>query len=477
MVQNNLDVVSNVVIDDSYTIYPRHKVFIATLLKYDPPRFKNVDEIITRAIDYFLTWELTPAQSINKMSENPLTVEQFVMIIRAGISLEFLNQFGRDYPNEFGEKWQEHCKKHPEDERAYNKSLEPKPVSDSLSILDPANIGSQKIDLDNIKRNIESAQDIVKNNYERDNSATNYLTEIFYDGYPLLFTHYSRFYPAKIGLIALGELKREQPDELIDLEKFRQKAFDIAEKTCKRLVEIEKDKNITRVNRVTTGLPKPFIEDIKSPEQVIYEERYKDKIFGRVRKAKESGLHFFDGLMSALELIRIFKITRGDKVEYKVTFSELGKNFYLDKLQFKEISINIFNDDEKQFIIKNLLSKRELELELIKITLDTIPKESDMLSEKEVIENLDEGFRKIINKYQKDKKNDTIFKEKLSNILVDNAIEAIRIATLGRMSELSLVKWEIVKGKSQYTRGDEKFASLISEITDVEIRQKMPQIR
>ena len=36
-------------------------------------------------------------------------------------------------------------------------------------------------------------------------------------------------------------------------------------------------------------------------------------------------------------------------------------------------------------------------------------------------------------------------------------VQAIRIATLGRMSELGLVDWEITEGKSKYTLGKDEF--------------------
>ena len=43
-------------------------------------------------------------------------------------------------------------------------------------------------------------------------------------------------------------------------------------------------------------------------------------------------------------------------------------------------------------------------------------------------------------------------------------IEAIRIGTMGRISELGLVKWEIIGSQSNFSIGDERLISIVEKI-------------
>ena len=159
--------------------------------------------------------------------------------------------------------------------------------------------------------------------------------EIFYDEWPLLWTHYSRILPAKIAISAIVDLMNKQKKPVIKLnDKAKAHIYDIAEELAVKLRLFEKEEEKGREKRLSTGLPKPFTDDKITNTQALAEKRYKDRVIGKSRKSKNSGDISFDGLLGALGLVRTFI----HKKEIYVTLTENGKKFYL-------LENSVFADD------------------------------------------------------------------------------------------------------------------------------------
>jgi hypothetical protein len=279
---------------------------------------------------------------------------------------------------------------------------------------------------------------------------------------------------------------------VISFEKFAEKAFDLCEEISEKQIKRETKKKITRENKLSTGLPKPFDKNITDSKQQEYQNRYKEKYFGKLKRNRQDGKQYFEGLMSSLGLIRFFKI---DKESF-ITLTENGKDFFkLENPIFDgEFELKSFSDDEVEFILNKLIKERPLESRLMSSAIKLIESKTGL--NEEIVQQLDEAFYYTIEDYCKDNKTDKNY-DKIMEILEstnkikddskeaekeletatekvekENAerrikkqtpIQAIRIATMGRMSELNLVEWQIDGGKSFFELGSSELVEIVKK--------------
>ena len=278
-------------------------------------RYKSVDSFVNQALEVFLAWEYNPPLTMIEMSKVRPTIDQYAFMITAGMHYVQLKQTYPNYPEKFGDSWEEYLANHDDIEQKFQKiKFQHDPQSDArASHKDYEQTIARKTDAENFIKILNFSEKI-------DDSE-----EYVYDKWPLLFTHYSRLFPAKISLLALAELMRSQDRKLINFEKFTEKAYDICEEISEKHKSREQKQKIPKENKLSTGLPNPYAKTKTDSEQQEYQNRYKEKFFGKIKRNKKNGKLYFEGLISALGLVRIFKI----EGEYNVTFSEKGKEFYM----------------------------------------------------------------------------------------------------------------------------------------------------
>ena len=285
--------------------------------------------------------------------------------------------------------------------------------------------------------------------------------EIFYDEWPLLWTHYSRILPAKIAISAIVDLMNKQKKPVIKLnDKAKAHIYDIAEELAVKLRLFEKEEEKGREKRLSTGLPKPFTDDKITNTQALAEKRYKDRVIGKSRKSKNSGDISFDGLLGALGLVRTFI----HKKEIYVTLTENGKKFYLlENSVFADDYSTAFSPEERKLLLTRIMPARKLEMKLIKETLKIVKEfEDEKLGDtQKITDRLDADFYFVIQQYV-EKENTVLgnqikkdILEKTKEIKEWNArkkpeedakqspIQAYRVATMGRLSEIGLIRWII----------------------------------
>ncbi|MCH7647179.1 MAG: hypothetical protein IIA83_01040 [Thaumarchaeota archaeon] len=273
-----------------------------------------------------------------------------------------------------------------------------------------------------------------------------------YDGYPLLFRFYSRFFPVKIVITVLANMMYEKNQTKIKLEDFRMAAYDIAEEISWKIANIERDSEAPRNKKISTGLPKKAqaSEDIVKKAQA--QKRFKDQYIGRLRKNRVTKKEHIEGALGALGLIYAFE----ENGETYVTLTEKGRKFSLMpnpaiRGDFRDYAIT---KEESEFILSDLLPSLDLEKEFIDTAVRTIKKPN---KKSRITDVLDEEFLKTIKKYKaKNPKKTKDFDLNILSTLSDDAtkrrIVGWRVATMGRMSELRMVNWEInEKGESQYS--------------------------
>ena len=417
--------------------------------EFIPKRFGTIQEFVTRAINVNAAWEEDPFTSPKVFGQKAPTIKQY-HFLKMSMSPQLLNDMFPNYPNKFGEEWDEYEK---------NMMIQNKDELENSS----KNQREERRDRKNfakLKLELSSSQSYVKAECA---NITDNENEIKYDGWPLLFGHYSRIFPAQIALHVLGNLMRNLDSTMINFERFTKEAYDVAEEIANEyLAKERKDGKLKRNKKISIGLPKPYDGDEITSEQAIKEQRYKDRNFGKIKKTKD-GNKTFEGLLSALGLVRIFE----RKDETVVTFSEQGKKMYLMKNPiFHETDDAAFSSEEQDFVIEDLISKRELEAELIQVAIETI---KDSKNEADTVKDIEHAFQEKIKKFiETCSDSDTTTRlEKMvkmtEDIIRENSesnaenrkqtpIEAARIATLGRMAELGIIDWETnSEKKSMYS--------------------------
>jgi len=401
-----------------YEVMNKHASKIKELVEKE--RYRNSEVFIDTAVNILLTWESEhPEDSIKIMqSMMPFTAEQE----------KFMTGFLKEDEREkhFGKGEQEKA------DEEYKKQKEHE-ISDHDHI--------------RLQHNLDEALKYIS---QLEIKKPDCVYE--YDGYPLLFRFYSRLFPVKIIITVLSNMLYEKKVTKIKYSDFRTEAYDISEEISNHLTEIEKTDNIPRNKKISTGLPKKGkdVEDVAKIAQS--QKRYKDQYIGKLRKNRETKKEYAEGAPIALGLIYLFE----ENGEMFVSLTEKGKQFSLkhNPVISGNYKNNALTKEESDFILNELIPDLKLE----KLFVDTVLRVVKNSSTKSKITDiLDEEFLKTFKKF-KDKNPKIVKDYELNNLktLADEAtkkrIVGWRVATMGRISELGIINWEINKrGESEYS--------------------------
>ena len=453
-------------------------------------RFDDKADFMRRAIDVLYAWETNPPGAMTKMMELDPTMPQYRHMVMMGVDFSQLKIMYATYPEKFGKAWTDLLAEDPTLLQKFeNCKSQHNPQSDARATPDNYEIA--------LSNKIRSKNFLM--NADRDFSdKKNLSNEYHYDGWPLLFNHYSRIFPARVAVLALADCMSSTDKDEVYFKKFTETAYDLCEEIAKKQIQREKENDISREHKTSTGLPKPPEKEDGQTEkekekQLEYEIRYKEKYFGRVKRSREDGNEYFEGLLSALNLIRTFK--KND--ELHVTFTKEGQELFGEENPtFNGDLSKVFSEKEGIFMLEKLFSKRKLEMNLMRSAVNLIESKEGL--NEEIVSQLDETFlyefeaycklnkknkhierlneivenhKEIMVKRKKaksDKKTETdkAKKERLDRIIKKQSpIEAIRIGTMGRMAELNLVEWEISEGKSYFKRKNQKLIDIVRKLT------------
>ena len=290
---------------------PDHQRKINQLVETNPDRFRDSNDFIFRAIDVFLAWEKNPVKVIDKLTDMEPTMLQFAFM-QSMVEPAVLKEIYPGYPEKYGNVW--------------NEFLSSIPVTNKTK--NELEVAQQTFESDNEFENIQTNLDITREFIKQINFneiVKEGYDDIKFDGWPLLFTHYSRLLPVKIAISLLGNMMREQKSPVIDFNDFRARAYELAEEISKKLIVYEKENKKTREDKISTGLPRPSIINEVTAKQALAEQRYKDRYFGKLKRSHETGETTFEGALMALGIIKIF----AKKKDVLITLTDSGKKLYL----------------------------------------------------------------------------------------------------------------------------------------------------
>ena len=437
---------------------PDHQRKINQLVEANPDRFRDADDFVFRAIDVYLAWEKNPVKVIDKLTDMEPTMLQFAFM-QSMVEPAVLKEIYPGYPEKYGNEWKEFLNSIPVGEKSEIESQVPQQTFASDN------------EFENVQTNLDVTREFIKQINFNEISKEGY-DEIGFDGWPLLFTHYSRLLPVKIAITLLGNMVREQKSPVINYNDFRSRAYELAEEISKKLTVYEKENKKTRDEKISTGLPRPSTINEVTAKQALAEQRYKDRYFGKLKRSQDTGETTFEGALMALGVIKIF----AKKKDVLITLTDIGKKFYLlDNPIIKGTNFPAFSNEERKFLVTKIIPNRPLETKLIKTATEIITYE-DALST-DITDTLDTEFENTLKNFVKTS-NDKKFTDKIQRDIIDKTaeikknnegkqtpVEACRIATMGRLAELGVVSWNINRdGKSEYEIADKELATSIKKL-------------
>ncbi len=412
----------------TYSVLEIHARRIRELIEIK--KYKNPEDFLKNAIEILLTWE----------SEHPEEVMELMKSLMPFSS---------------------------EQEGFMKMSMKPDEIQKQFGSLE---IDSDEFEVDLQKKLAINDDDHLK---LRDNfqHTKNYIEElkiiepeniIPYDGFPLLSGFYSRFLPVKIVLTVLGHLLERTKESKVELKNLRVQSYDIAEEIAETLSKYERENDIPRNLKKSTGLPKKGTAVQDNEKITMAQKRFKDQFVGKVRKSRNTKKNHFEGALSALGLVYVFE----ENNEIFVSLTKLGKDFFLldNSIIEGEYEKNTFSKLESNFILEKLIPQRELEQKFVDTAISvvkqfqkgsTIPRTLKKDYEK-ITYALDDEIKKIAIEYIKN--NPKVLELYNLNNLESNSetahrkITQWRLATMGRLAELKIVDWNINdKGDSEYS--------------------------
>ena len=439
-----------------YKISPDHFRKIQEHLEANPDRFNDTREFVFRAIDIFLAWETDPLTGKKKMNEMLPTIPQLAMM-KVSAKPEVIEQMFPGLLEKHEKEVEGFLKLHPEYTANAQQAISAEEAQEQERL--------SKNDLVKLIADMHEAAKFVRDIDFKKIKPREDEEEIYYDGWPLLWTHYSRILPAKVALMAIGDIMLKQKEPVITLDdKNAAHIYDVAEELSAKLREYESTEKIKRSAKLSTGLPKPAPSEMTKSQrgkQALVEKRYKDRFIGKQGKNRISGEKVFDGMLSALGLVRVFVKNK----EVSMTFTEMGKKFYLRNNPIIHEAPKLplsssFSPEERELLLTKILPERKLEMELIRTAVKVIHATDEKFMGK-MSENLDAAFYETVKKFVGNNA-DHPFAKKIEDEIVNptdkiteenktldkkdrkqTPIEAFRMATMGRLSEIGLIRWEI----------------------------------
>ena len=398
----------------NYSVSMMHEREISALV--ETKKFKDYEDFIKSSIEILLAWESKHPEDCMELMQNlkPFT---------------------------------------PEQEAFMKQSMKPEEIEKHFGGLDIDHGKSERIeqitlaqtDYDYLKLQ-GNYQNTIK--YIKELKITEPKNLISYDGYPLLSGGYSRLLPIKISIAVLCHLLESKKDTKVGLKELRVHAYDIAEEIGGMITKYEKENEIPRNEKKSTGLPKKGSDEKDEDKINIAQMRVKDLFIGKIRNSRILKKRHYEGALSALGLAYAFE----DEGEVFLSLTKLGKEFFLMEnpiVQKADYSKPSLTQEESEFILNKLIPQRELENLLVKTSISSIKKfkkSDDGRYAKENLEGLEDELLKAVKQYTKD--NPEIIKK--YNILLDFNDEKIkkkisqwRLSTMGRLAEMNVVKWTI----------------------------------
>ena len=359
-----------------------------------------------------------------------------------------------------------------------------------------------------------------------------------YDEYPLIWGFYSRFLPVKVVISELAYMLAEKESLTVNYNDFRERAYYTALGLSERIREYESKKGRKRNQKISAGLPQPPVDErfLRHQQQIDEKKakfyssklRFQEHFIGMSEEAwvkkqnlsgkdlekhlkkyakpirNKNGIAFFDGALNAMGLVNFVAKKKGGSEEKGYTYrievglSEKGAKFLQEEnpvlVNYNAIATqryhptNALSMSEANFIKKEIIPRFPLEDMIIKKIESELTRDGISAKGKGGIEyHIQNEFKKW--KMEYDSEGDHPYHRVLekTNYVDPNDTSDVapwRVATMGRLSEMGMVNWEIESGtgisryslKTRKETGEKKMDGLTSDET-MQLKQLMNKIK
>ena len=325
-----------------------------------------------------------------------------------------------------------------------------------------------------------------------------YSYESFEDEFPLLWRYYSRIFPAKVIITLLANMMYDQKNDYVKLSDLQTEGLKVCLAMSQEIEKYEKNNKIKKTDKISTGFPNHTITEDNTgkldhiKQQTKHDEinqRFQDRFIGKVENKFEE--RKFAGILSALGIVKCVAIDTETPAAFTdekgraafgprepedfITLTESGKKFFLlsnllieKPIGGKSNKITPFSDEEVDLIMKEMFEQRKLEKMIIDLILKKMDPgkwyDADTITswmKDEIQEFVDEKekewhdsvqgklFDTELKNYEKIQAKQ---KKNVGEKLGVSRISSWRAATMGRLSELRKINWQInSNGKSEYS--------------------------
>jgi hypothetical protein len=276
---------------------------------------------------------------------------------------------------------------------------------------------------------------------------------------PLMNKLHTRIFPSKLVLSILANTIKEKIEtegsRWINYEEFRTNCFQQILEVSKILKMYEGEgKGRQRNERVSTGLPSFHEKTFENKDEELNnlnkikssKERFLEQFVGpTIRSWKQGGV--IGGILNDLGLVYFVKNENGT---LDITLSKLGLEFFKKEnpiLDEQDFTYSI-SKKERDFIQDNLIPRFDLEKRIV----DGIMNKINKLSKDKLLstDDIDTIVDAIQAKWFTEKKNENVGKEMNIKRGDEKYWQNIRIAIMGRLSEIGAVEWIIKEKLSKY---------------------------
>ena len=440
--------------DENYRVPPMLFRKIRRIID-DPrnTRYRTVDEFLSDSLELFTTWWTKPEQTT-----------------------EMMGDMWPDMNDEMKEQIKINAPQFYEQMQLVAGATSEMSSPDNMITTSVQEVGVDQHATVSLSRMEETKKVLIKNNLD----FTDAKNVIPYDGYPLIWSFYTRFFPVKISLIVLGDMIREQIDSkeinsgFVNYEEFQERAYNMAYLVSEHSRKSEKLHKVSRNMKISTGLP--------FPSTTIYGERPAEEDYIERKKVESSKNRFtrqylgrqnkdgdVSGILNAGEFAQFIPDENNTSLvqRLKIGFTTEGFEFYKlnndiiselrDNEGLSKISLALTVPEQK-FIMSEIIPKFELESMIVN-GIGNEFNNKDKIKAADIDTKIDDAIVNWENlrgeELQKQYKIYSKTDEKLTLVT--------RIATMGRLNELGFVKWNMENdGSSSYNSGD-NFSSMFKE--------------
>jgi len=324
------------------------------------------------------------------------------------------------------------------------------------------------------------------------------------DNYPLIWDFYSRLLPTKILVSVLANIMIEKGSTTVDYKDFREKAYYAALGLAERLSDYEKKWAIKRNAKKSTGFPiSPIdtlgkIDEKKMAKFESSKQRFQEHFIGmkmeawrkrqphekdREEEIKEKldkmskGLAYFDGALNAMGLVAVYAFNhneapiwkkQGEKWEYnspsqnewslQIGLTQRGYEFFKSENPiFKNYEEQwweqVLSKKESDFLLEEIIPDFPLENKFVSKAIELVSKAETATPNHVSGKKMDEEFDVLTKEWLQKNENHQSYKLISKSRDDPKIISSWRARTMGRLTEMGIVKWDFEKitGAAKYT--------------------------